>query len=89
MTPPRLVTVEVPGVMPPTTYTLLSKALADLWVAVRFQPMSRPEWRRLECCLAGPGAERFVAERLDESGLLELTAGPLQLRLRRVDPVRR
>ncbi|MFB7470959.1 hypothetical protein [Kitasatospora sp. NPDC056184] len=43
MTPARPVTVEVVGLVPPTTYALLSEALADLWAAVRFQPMSRPE----------------------------------------------
>ncbi|MET8700258.1 hypothetical protein ABZW10_15515 [Kitasatospora sp. NPDC004723] len=86
MTPARLVTVEVAGLVPPTTYALLSKALSDLWAAVRFQPMSRPQWQQLECCLAGPGAERFVAERLDNDGVLELPAGEIRIRLRWVTP---
>ncbi|MFF2950717.1 hypothetical protein ACFVVU_05110 [Kitasatospora sp. NPDC057965] len=86
MTPARLVTVEVVGLVPPTTYALLSEALSDLWAAVRFQPMSRPQWQQLECCLVGPGAERFVAERLDSDGVLELPAGEIRIRLGWVTP---
>ncbi|MER5351000.1 hypothetical protein ABT093_11770 [Kitasatospora sp. NPDC002551] len=36
------VTVEITGgIVPPTTYVLLPKALTALWSALRFRPMSR------------------------------------------------
>ncbi|GAA1405571.1 hypothetical protein GCM10009639_52680 [Kitasatospora putterlickiae] len=69
----RLVTVEITGgIMPPTTYVLLPKALTALWSALRFRPVSRPQWEWFERCLTGPCSERLVREHLDGTGPLSL-----------------
>ncbi|MFJ4096111.1 hypothetical protein ACIPYS_31385 [Kitasatospora sp. NPDC089913] len=68
----RLVTAEITGLMAPTTYLLLPKALDSLWAALRFRPMSRPQWEWFERFLTGPCAERIVREYLDRTGPLSL-----------------
>ncbi|MFB7470390.1 hypothetical protein [Kitasatospora sp. NPDC056184] len=68
-----MVTVEITGgILPPTTYVLLPKALAALWTALRFRPMSRPQWEWFERYLTGPCSERLVREYLDSTGPLSL-----------------
>ncbi|MFF1908022.1 hypothetical protein [Kitasatospora sp. NPDC058218] len=68
----RLVTAEVTGIMPPTTYLLLPKALSSLWCALRILPLSRTRWLWFERYLTGPCAERFLAEHLDGTGPVSL-----------------
>ncbi|WP_405363117.1 hypothetical protein OG535_36650 [Kitasatospora sp. NBC_00085] len=69
----RLVTVEITGgVMPPTTFPLLPRALDSLWSALQFRPLSRPQWLWFERYLTGPCAERVVAEYLNYTGPLSL-----------------
>ncbi|MER7754111.1 hypothetical protein [Kitasatospora sp. NPDC097643] len=69
----RLVTAEITGgLMPPTIYSLLPKALDALWFSLQFQPISRPQWLWFERYLTGPSADRFVAD-------YRTTADPLDL----------
>ncbi|MEU6232322.1 hypothetical protein [Kitasatospora sp. NPDC047058] len=68
----RLVTVEITGIMPPTTHPLLGAALDSLWAALQFHPLGRPQWQWFERYLTGPSADRFVAEYLDRTGPLSL-----------------
>ncbi|MBP0450383.1 hypothetical protein J5Y04_12570 [Kitasatospora sp. RG8] len=66
----RLVTAEITGIMPPTTYPILPEALDSLWSALRFHPLRRPQWAWFERYLTGPCAERVVAEHLNYIGPL-------------------
>ncbi|MEV8322758.1 hypothetical protein [Kitasatospora sp. NPDC056731] len=69
----RLVTAEITGgLMPPTIYALLPKALDALWRSLQFQPMSRSQWLWFERYLTGPSADRFVAGYLTSAGPLDL-----------------
>ncbi|WP_405359526.1 hypothetical protein OG535_10940 [Kitasatospora sp. NBC_00085] len=69
----RLVTAGVTGgIMPPTTFPLLTSALDSLWFALQFRPLSRPQWLWFERYLTGPAAERVVAEHLNCTGPLSL-----------------
>ncbi|MEU6235109.1 hypothetical protein [Kitasatospora sp. NPDC047058] len=69
----RLIAAEITGgIKAPTTYALLPEDLDALWTALRFRPLSRPQWLRFERYLTGPCAERFVAEYLNRNGSLSL-----------------
>ncbi|MEV7781878.1 hypothetical protein [Kitasatospora sp. NPDC088351] len=68
----RLVTAEITGIMPPTTYFLLPKALSSLWFSLQFRPLGRPQWEWFERYLTGPSAERFIVEHLNHTGPLSL-----------------
>ncbi|WP_406197492.1 hypothetical protein OH807_12170 [Kitasatospora sp. NBC_01560] len=68
----RSVTVEITGIMPPTTHPLLLGALDALWAALQFRSLGRPQWQWFEYYLTGPGADRFVGDYLDRTGPLSL-----------------